>query len=232
MMEMSDKQISNSVDASKTVKNTRRSFLKKTAIGAPVVSSIASQPVWGAGICALSGSLSGNLSNHGDQSDCKGPMGRSPGYWAQWEKATSCNTNHWPQGDNRIYNWSLTGYLPLASFSLIFGASPISAHSDTLGAVMRVGGGTDSFERHVVAAFLSANHPAMSALVPYTAQQVKDAFAIVNANPGTQQAADIIAIFNALFANHDENPLSATPTNYDLSGYSRDDYRAIIGAVC
>lgn len=210
--------------------NNRRSFLKKGAIAAPVIASVASKPVWGSGICALSGSLSGNLSNHGDQMSCDGPVGRSPGYWSKWEKITSCKSNQRKKGLNRIYHWKMAGYSPTDLFSLTFGASPLNAHTDTLGAVMRTGAGTDSFERHVVAALLSASHPAMAGLVPYTPQQVKDAFLIVNNNPGSQQANDIIEIFDSLFDNHDEVSLGKVPSDFALPEREVAQLCAIVGA--
>ena len=203
--------------------NLRRSFLKKAAISAPIISTVSSKPVWGAGICALSGSLSGNLSNHGAESSCEGPIGRSPGYWAQWEKITSCKDAHARQGLNRLYNWGLTGKTPLSSPAWFEGGSV------RLGEVMRVGAGTDSFLRHVVAAFLSAKHPDMSGLVPYTARQVKDAYAIVVANPGTQRSLDIIEIFDALFENHDETDLRSTPSDYEISDNKLAQLSAMIG---
>jgi len=186
------------------VKNSRRSFLTKAVITGPIITSVASRPVWGAGICSLSGSLSGNLSNHGEQSSCDGPIGRSPGFWSKWEKITSCKGNQQKTGRKRLYQWAQTPYSPLDSFSGIFGASPVAGYSDTLGAVMRTGAGTDSFDRHVIAALLSSTHSLMIGLVPYTAAQVIQAFQIVNSNPGTQQATDIIQIFDSLFNEHEE----------------------------
>ena len=86
-----------STEANSLIKNSRRSFLTKTIVAGPIVTVVASRHVWGTGICSLSGSLSGNLSNHGEQSSCDGPVGRSPGFWAKWEKATNCD-----QSPNKI----------------------------------------------------------------------------------------------------------------------------------
>jgi len=209
------------------IKNSRRSFLTKAVITGPIISTVASRPVWGAGICSLSGSLSGNLSNHGEQSDCDGPVGRSPGYWAQWEKITSCNESHWKQGLKRLYNWDRAGFSPTDSFISALGTGP----DTTLGDVMRVGAGTDSFERHVIAALLSASHPLMFGLVPYTVQQVKDAYAKVLAAPGSQQATDIIAIFDALFDEHDEVELESLPLNYSITDQELAALSAIAGVA-
>ncbi|WP_448212683.1 hypothetical protein [Colwellia sp. MEBiC06753] len=195
------------LDKSKEITNTpsksRRSFLIKSAMVPPVISTVASKPVWGTGICALSGSLSGNMSNHGDQYDCEGPKGRSPGYWCQWIKATFCPPKK--LGFKILYNWSEAGAWPTTSFSLIFGSAPSSGAPDSLGGVMMLGDynqGSTPFERHVVAAYLSSKHSLMASEVPYTTTQVIDAYQKVMANPGTQQASDIIDIFDALFTNH------------------------------
>lgn len=186
----------------------RRKFLINAAIIAPIISTVASKPVWGAGICNLSGSLSGNLSQNGGDDNCTGPVGRSPGYWSKWEKITSCKASHWAQGSNRIYHWHQAGYKPTTSFTSVFGSAPTNA-GDTLGAVMRVGAGTDSFERHVVAALLSASHPLMASYVPYTAEQVKSAFRTVALDPYSVQSLDIIDIFDALFIDHEETDLGS-----------------------
>ena len=55
----------------------RRSFIKKSAIAAPIIASISSRPVWASVSSAVSGNLSGNLSQ---PSGVTFP-GQSPGYW-------------------------------------------------------------------------------------------------------------------------------------------------------
>ena len=124
------------------------------------------------------------------------------------KKITSCKKNHRSQGNNRIYHWHQAGYKPTTSFSSVFGAAPMNAEN-TLGSVMRVGAGTDSFERHVVAALLSASHPLMASHVPYTVSQVKSAYSTVASNPYSTASLDIIDIFEALFIDHDETDLGA-----------------------
>lgn len=59
----------------------RRSFLKKSATGA-VIMSLPAKSVWGA--CSVSGAMSGNLSQNTNRHDCTAPIlsgGRSPGTW-------------------------------------------------------------------------------------------------------------------------------------------------------
>lgn len=78
---MSDLENANNENASKSNKSSRRSFIKKAAVGAPVISTIASKPVW-AGQCSLSGNMSGNTSQH-DRTDCLNFQGYSPGGWKE-----------------------------------------------------------------------------------------------------------------------------------------------------
>lgn len=210
---MTNNHLNNKADSSNT-SNFRRNFLKKSAMAAPVIATAAAKPAWGAEVCVLSGSLSGNLSQNGDgnTSTCNGPVGKSPGYWSKWEKITSSNSSKWDLGYRRICRWHEAGYKLTDSFSGIFGYTPTGSVGNSLGAVMRVSAGTDSFERHAIAALLSASHPDMRSQVPYTASQVVDAFKIVAQNPGTQRAADIIQIFDAIFSNH------AEPSFGSLSG--------------
>lgn len=59
--------------------SARRGFLKKAAISAPILTTIAARPVW-AGQCSLSGNLSNNVSNHEHQAPCS-ILGYSHGYW-------------------------------------------------------------------------------------------------------------------------------------------------------
>jgi hypothetical protein len=74
--------------ADETYSVERRRFLLKGAlVSAPVILTVASRPVWaggrrhgGGGGCALSGQLSGNLSQ--PEEECGGE-GCTPGYWMQ-----------------------------------------------------------------------------------------------------------------------------------------------------
>ena len=78
---MSDLNKSSEIEGSSVQK--RRSFLKKSATGAVLV-SLPAQSVWGA--CSVSGAMSGNLSQNTDRHDCEEPnlpAGRSPGFWSQ-----------------------------------------------------------------------------------------------------------------------------------------------------
>lgn len=70
--------------AEPSVKNPSRRRLARAGIAAPVVlGSLTSQPVLGTTSrywCTISGKLSGNVSNHANELNCK-TLGKSPGYW-------------------------------------------------------------------------------------------------------------------------------------------------------
>lgn len=78
---MSDLNKSSEIEGSSVQK--RRSFLKKSATGAVLV-SLPAQSVWGA--CSVSGAMSGNLSQNTDRHDCTQPRlaGLSPGFWKKY----------------------------------------------------------------------------------------------------------------------------------------------------
>ena len=81
--------------------DSRRSLLKKAAIGAPVVMSLANKPAFGA-VCSLSGFQSVNPSGVGRHGD--GCGGISPGGWKQ----NGYKTN----GDGNRNEWLATGTSP------------------------------------------------------------------------------------------------------------------------
>lgn len=72
-------EISSETNSSPT--NSRRNFLTKVALAAPVITTIAAKPVWaGQSSCTVSGMISGNLSHQGSDVECDG-YGFSPGGW-------------------------------------------------------------------------------------------------------------------------------------------------------
>lgn len=222
MTDIKDINSKNQTDQNTSI-NRRRKFLKNAMMAAPIITAVASKPVWGIEMISLSGNLSGNLSQKSSQYG-NGPVGRSPGYWAQWEKITSCKESHQVQGKDRLYHWHQSGYKPTDSFSAIFGTNPLGV-ANNLGSVMRVAGNSDSFDRHAIAALLSSTNPSMRGQVPYTAERVIKAYQIVARNPTSQQSFDIIETFDSLFDNHDETEM--------LSGniYISDTYLAQLSMI-
>lgn len=78
---MSDKVNLKTDDEKAANTKSRRNFLKVASVSAPVISTIASKPVW-AGTCTLSGNMSGNTSTH-DREHCFDFRGFSPGGWKE-----------------------------------------------------------------------------------------------------------------------------------------------------
>ncbi len=94
-------EISSETNSSPT--NSRRSFLTKAIVAAPLLTTISSRPVW-AGQCSLSGNLSNNVSNH-DDTPCT-MWGYSGGAW--------CNGH----ANNNDF-WSLVSLTKASSLSLL-----------------------------------------------------------------------------------------------------------------
>ena len=65
---------------SKTIDaNTRRTFLKKASIGAPIIIASSSKPAWG--VQCMSGIMSGNISNHVHTCNLTSNNAQSASYW-------------------------------------------------------------------------------------------------------------------------------------------------------
>ena len=104
--------VSPETDASST--NSRRSFLTKAVIAAPLLTTIASRPAWGTGTCTVSGNLSNNTSNHDHNTHCE-VHGYSGGAWCEGH------------ADNNDF-WALIG---LTKDSLLVTLIPSYYDSDT-----------------------------------------------------------------------------------------------------
>jgi len=134
--------------------NSRRSFLTKAVVAAPILSSLASKPVWAIEQCTISGMLSGNLSTHDETCNFGG---LSPGYWK----------NH---------TWPFTSPTKENTFEQLFGVDEIESDDDgfsvSLINVINTGGGVTwktlvGLNRHMVAtacnfayaSYLNTLHP-------------------------------------------------------------------------
>ena len=160
-------QDNNSTEQSKTTvevsaTDARRGFLKKAAIGAPIVIASSTKPAWGA--ACLSGMMSGNVSDHGAQ--CNLRSGRSPQEWRS--EQIGAKKWHWlnntkpPQGQrtrNKIkaiyrdhykkYYVNISGTLHYSNFHTydeLFG--------DKIWRNLRDG---DLYTKQIIAAFLNAS---------------------------------------------------------------------------
>jgi len=153
-------------------KNSRRSLLKKTIIGVPVVMTLANKPAFGA-VCSLSGFQSVNPSGV-DRHD-RGCGGISPGGWKEngYKTNGDGNRNQWSaagfdpnprvltstkyKGQHGIYPDDLPGTL-FFDPSAFAGATPTITvlATETLHDVLLKGTGTLEF--HAIANFLNAHY--------------------------------------------------------------------------
>jgi len=170
---MKDKQKKNRAQAPSTTNDQssipplNRRQLARVGVGAPVLMSLFSRPVWGLA-CSPSGMMSGNVSGH-DHDDCDG-RGCTPGFWKNNLEAWS-DTGYSPGmcdddigGGGKCKEWSTEGG---SIFRVVFGFDPaISPPSDpympsvlTLLDVMlehELAGSIGTYENHLVAALLNA----------------------------------------------------------------------------
>ena len=133
---MSNKQL-NSVEQDSTENNSslnqpnsRRGFFKKAAIASPILLSVAGKPAWGSTIIC-SGSISGNVSQFGD--DIQG--GCSQGRWKTiaetGTKPGSALPNAWPIGAT-VDGVAFDRTTPFVD---VFGVQPVLGDDKTLGEV-------------------------------------------------------------------------------------------------
>ncbi len=191
-MDHHSKENSTSVDSQTDPRENRRNLLKGIA-GAPVILSIASRPAWGSE-CSLSGTLSGNLSDH----RCR-VLGRSPDFWQNPQ-----NLKFWANPSNYPGTGSTPGtafnIYPADLFATAFGSESLFGSNFTLIVALDISkyfyqsqvsqvqlinppwGGSavfvsDSFidiDRQAIAALLNAASPVVD--YPLTVTQVIDRY--------------------------------------------------------
>ena len=143
--------------------DSRRRFLKGAGIAAPVIMTVASQPVL-ARHCTVSGTLSGNLSNPHDDHYC---AGFTPGYWRNnaslWPAPYypgECQTTHGAGGCDSYVNGTPfhSSQTNGAGMRGPFGGDLYGNRS--MMEVIRLTGHEDPYElgAHAVAALLNAAH--------------------------------------------------------------------------
>ena len=161
--------------------SARRSFLKKAAIGAPIVIASSTKPAWGA--ACMSGMMSGNVSNHEHTCDLAG--GLSHGHWK--EHYVGRNNNHYKKrngqyvldinGNRKLknkYKDNPDAYYVVIGGQLYFSAlkytKPLGLGGYTLQEAMELQG-PYSYERELAGAFINAS---LNSIVnyPYTLTDV------------------------------------------------------------
>jgi len=185
---------------SSSIDQSRRKFTQ-AGVAAPIIMSLASQPVWGTE-CSLSGFMSGNVS--GRVHECAG-SGCTPGFWK-----------------NNYHAWATTNYVPgqcvtvdnkgdctewntenATTFIDVFGFAPSTqVDGETPQTMMQVlqkevhiNGSSSSYESHLIAFALNAssNPVAFGA----TQQQLANALdAVANGEKSEQDLFDVVVSMN------------------------------------
>lgn len=147
-----------------TETSSRRRFLRKGAIAAPIITSLASRPVWARGngttVGSISGNLSGNLSNNTTRVHEPTEYGScSPGYWH--------NPKHYPR------DWDGIEICFNTPFNTVF----IDSELDDGFTTVIHGLGGDDVERRAAATFMNSisdpNIPGISGF-PYKPYEIID----------------------------------------------------------
>ena len=102
MSEHENNSVNNEPEATKT--SNRRRFIKQGVMVAPIITAVTSRPVWADGISAISGNLSGNLSQATAQSVLTSYNGRSPEYWSDNLKSNKSQSDLYWMGDEITKN--------------------------------------------------------------------------------------------------------------------------------
>lgn len=184
-------QSNNSSEQNKASQDARRSFLKKAAIGAPIVIASSTKPAWGA--ACMSGIMSGNISNHTHTCDLQG--GLSHGHWKNhWigkskkhfvgnkKKDADNNKNPFkPEFEDYKYHYYV-------KYGQTYHISPYKRWSKLDGVKFKTLLETGlRYEREIVTAIISASMstatPPIDNFFPYSIEDVLDIHDLVTANP-------------------------------------------------
>lgn len=167
-----------------TSSKARRNFLKKAAIGAPIVIASSTKPAWGA--ACMSGIMSGNVSNHTHTCELQG--GLSHGHWKN-HYIGSMN-NHWTSGQKPAQQWwkkqseikeSLRAkfkffYVQLANDSYVYSTFKRNSQLDGKNFGWLLINGTE-YQREIVTAFINASVPSVN--YPYSLSDVQEIYDLV-----------------------------------------------------
>ena len=176
--------------------NTRRNFLKKATIGAPIVIATSTKPAWGA--ACMSGMMSGNLSNHQQQA-CELSGGLSHRHWKNhWvgkRKQHFRNNNRSKPLRNKFSGCLNHFYVKNGqnySFSTYERNSKLNGAS--FQSLLENG---DQFEREIVTAFINASMNAASpGFYPYTVTEVHEIYDA--AYSGKANASDVAVMLEGI----------------------------------
>jgi hypothetical protein len=124
---------------------TRRQFVKGAAIAAPIIAAVSSRPVWANTASAVSGNLSGNLSQPTEKIDPYN--GKSPGYWQGGQPTGGRIDDLLGVNSNTPFNSIFTQVTPPA-YTATYPKTLLEAIQDS--------GGTNQPERFAAAAYLNS----------------------------------------------------------------------------
>lgn len=226
------------------VTDERRRQLAKAALAAPIITSLISRPVWGAGAaCSLSGMQSGNASGN-DHSECTG-SGCTPGYWkdnlGSWllntpyspgycitfdntnnEKAITCKEWNFGTGTTFLDAFGVSSYsdTDLVNNTLL----QILKFAEYDGATISLGN-IHAIEAHFVAALLnSAAQPEI-----YGATQADIIYAVVDAYSNGDEAIE--TLFDTL-VKMNEAGSETSHCIFNSKGFCDDDNEVSNGEEC
>ncbi len=172
-------------EVSTSATKARRGFLKKAAIGAPIVIASSTKPAWGA--ACMSGIMSGNVSDHTHTCTLQ-QSGKSHGHWKN--HLIGSKNDHWTAGQRPSQWWTKKSEI-LASlrpkfkhfyvktgqnyeFSSFKNNSKLEIGGKRFGWLLRNG---DIFDREIVTAFINASIPSLG--YPYSISDVQEIYDLV-----------------------------------------------------
>ena len=183
--------------------DSRRSFLKKASIGAPIVITASTKPAWGA--ACMSGIMSGNLSNHTHTCDLSG--GLSHGHWSNHYigSTTGPIKNDGKKISSDEFDQHLGEFYYFANGNVYY--TGIKLDSDLLGSysfgdVIGSGGGDDYtyYLRELAVAYLNVANSAQ-VYYPYSSSDLAEVVAAVALGD-----ADAREVGELLESFHSPNP--------------------------
>lgn len=163
--------------------DTRRNFLKKASIGAPILLATSTKPAWG--VDCMSGMMSGNLSKPAPTCDLSG--GLSHGHWRNHYVGSPTGTNskssnHPAKKAGRFY------YKKGQSF--VYSKYSINSNIGNINFLTAITAqGNDVFGREIVTALINADMSSRGGVsYPYSIEDVESIYMEVVVNKKADEA--------------------------------------------
>ncbi|MEW6990589.1 hypothetical protein AADZ91_07850 [Colwelliaceae bacterium 6441] len=186
--------MAHNIETPEPKKTGRRKFIKSAAISAPLMTTLASKPVW-AGNCSLSGNLSGNTSTH-DRTDCLNFSGYSPG---GWKDGHAENHGYWdliPQEKSTALSSSLAfSFDAPANLSIPNGQMKSMIGGETLFNALLC---NNELEKQMTAALLNASLAENSSFdYPYSVADIQAIYTQLKTTATPEEVVAFISLLNA-----------------------------------